>query len=115
MPGTVSFFRTGGGLLGLYGNEDLARDPRQSPVPLGPGYRGFTLAINLASRAEVDAALAEAVAAGAAVLKRPEPAEWGGYSGYFADPDGRAWEIAHNPDWPFGADGRPVLPAPAPR
>jgi uncharacterized protein len=112
VPGTVSFFCTDGGLLGLYGNTDLAEDSRQEPIPLGLGYRGFSLAINLGSRDEVDAALAEAVAAGASVLKSPEVAEWGGYSGYFADPDGHAWEIAHNPGWPFGADGRPVLPAP---
>jgi predicted lactoylglutathione lyase len=111
VPGTVSFFRTDGGLLGLYGNEDLAEDSQQSSIPLGPGYRGFSLAINLESREEVDAALADAVAAGATVLKQPQTAEWGGYSGYFADPDGHAWEIAHNPFWPIGPDGRPVLPA----
>ena len=75
VPGTVSFFCTDGGLLGLFGTEDLAADSQQSSVPLGPGYRGFSLAINLGSREEVDEALSAAVAAGATVLKQPQTAE----------------------------------------
>jgi uncharacterized protein len=110
VPGEVSFFRTAGGLLGLFGVDSLAEDSRQETIVLGPGYRGFSLAINLASPAEVDAAVADAVAAGGTVLKAPEEVFWGGYSGYFADPDGHAWEVAHNPGWPLGDDGVPVLP-----
>ncbi|MGH6657533.1 MAG: VOC family protein [Actinocrinis sp.] len=110
VPGVVSFFRTSGGLLGLYGTDELAADSNQAPIPLGPGYRGITVAINLDGPAEVDAAIAEAVAAGGSVLKAARATDWGGYSGYFADPDGHAWEVAHNPGWPTGVDGRPMLP-----
>jgi catechol 2,3-dioxygenase-like lactoylglutathione lyase family enzyme len=109
-PGTVSFFRTAGGLLGLYGSDDLADDIGLPRIVLGPGYRGVTLAINLGSPAEVDAAIAEAAAAGGTVLKPAHATDWGGYSGYFADPDGHAIEVAHNPFWPLGPDGVPQLP-----
>jgi predicted lactoylglutathione lyase len=111
VPGEVSFFRTAGGLLALYGNEDLAKDSAQAPAPLGPGYRGTALAINLGGREEVDAAIAEVVAAGGTILKPPRATDWGGYSGYFADLDGHTWEVAHNPSWPLGADGVPMLPS----
>lgn len=60
-------------------------------------FRGVALAHNEPSRADVDRVFAEAVAIGARVVKVPEPTEWGGYSGYFADPDGHLWEVAHNP------------------
>jgi uncharacterized glyoxalase superfamily protein PhnB len=68
------------------------------------------VAINLGSRAEVDAALADAVAAGGTVAKPATATEWGGYSGYFADPDGHLWEVAHNPFWPLDERGLPQLP-----
>jgi predicted lactoylglutathione lyase len=109
-PGVVSFFRTAGALLGLYGTDDLADDSAQERMRLGPGYRGITVAINLGSPAEVDVALADAVAAGGALLKAAHSTDWGGYSGYFADPDGHAFEVAHNPFWPPGPDGVPRLP-----
>ena len=70
----------------------------------------MTLARNFASEAEVDAAFALALAAGARVLKRPEKVFWGGYSGYFADPDGHVWELAMNPFWPLSPDGTLTLP-----
>jgi predicted lactoylglutathione lyase len=110
VEGEVSFFRTAGALLGLYGAENLRRDARAGN-PMAPGaFRGVTLAINVASRDEVDAGLATAAAAGAVQAKAAQETEWGGYHGYFADPDGHLWEIAHNPFWPLGADGRPQLP-----
>ncbi|HVU92103.1 MAG TPA: VOC family protein [Jatrophihabitans sp.] len=110
VEGEVSFFRTAGGLLGLYGAEDLRRDA-VAGEPAAPGaFRGVTLAVNVGSREEVDAALAPAAAAGADIVKPAQATEWGGYHGYFADPDGHLWEVAHNPFWPLGADGRPVLP-----
>jgi predicted lactoylglutathione lyase len=68
------------------------------------------VAINVGSRAEVDAALADAVAAGGTVPKAAAATEWGGYSGYFADPDGHLWEVAHNPFWPLDERGLPQLP-----
>jgi predicted lactoylglutathione lyase len=109
VAGEVSFFRTAGGLLGLYGADDLA-DDAQLPRPGDLAFRGVSLAINLGSRAEVDSAIADAEAAGARVLKPAQATEWGGYHAYFADPDGHAWEVAHNPFWPLDERGLPVLP-----
>jgi hypothetical protein len=100
-------FRTAGSLLALYPITELSRDMGDSPPEGSP--RRTALAINVGSPLEVDEAIAEALAAGAALLAAPEPAEWGGYSGYFADPDGHAWEVAHNPGWPLGDDGLPRI------
>ncbi|GAA2141281.1 VOC family protein [Kitasatospora kazusensis] len=105
----IVWFRTSGSALGLFPVEALAAD---AGVPAGgePSFRGFTLAVNLESRELVDAALETAVAAGATVVKPPAATEWGGYSGYFEDPDGHLWELAHNPFFPFTEDGRLDLP-----
>ena len=65
--------------------------------PAGEGFRGVALAHNLASEAEVDQLYQAVLAAGATPVKEPQKVFWGGYSGYFADPDGHLWEIAHNP------------------
>ncbi|MGZ4615726.1 MAG: VOC family protein [Actinomycetes bacterium] len=100
-------FRTAGSLLALYPIAELARDMGDHPPAGSP--RRTTLSINVASRDEVDQAIAEALAAGAGLLAAPEPAEWGGYVAYFADPDGHAWEVAHNPGWPLGDDGLPRI------
>ena len=108
VPGEVSFFKTAGGLLGLYGRNALAADCLSDPA--GEGFRAVTLAVNVESRDEVDDAIATATAAGATIHKQAQATEWGGYHGYFADIDGHLWEVAHNPFWPFGPDGRPVLP-----
>ncbi len=109
VAGEVSFFRTRGGLLGLYGTDALAADIGIDAPSTG-GFPGVTLAINVAAPDEVDAALRTAMSAGAHILKQPQATEWGGYHGYFADPDGHAWEVAHNPFWPLGEDGLPQLP-----
>lgn len=94
----VAFFTLNGTWLGLYGHESLAEDAAVSAE--GGGFRGVSLSYNVASEAEVDEALAEAVAAGATLKKAAEKVFWGGYSGYFADPDGHLWEVAHNPfEW----------------
>lgn len=77
----------------------------------GSGFGGIALADNIASREQVDRVLAEVVAAGATLLRPAHEAEWGGYSGYCADPDGYPWEVAWNPGFPLDADGRVVLPA----
>ncbi|MEL6204989.1 MAG: VOC family protein [Pseudomonadota bacterium] len=110
-PAGVAFYRMNGQMFGLFGRDALAADQGR------PGQRLFagamTLAQNFPDRAGVDAAFARAEAAGAEVLKRPEDVFWGGYSGYFADPDGHVWELAHNPFWPLDEDGA-LAPAPPP-
>lgn len=94
-PEDIAFFETEGAMLALYSRDKLAED---ITVPAeGSGFRGFTLAHNVESPEAVDATLAEAVAAGAELIKPGQKAFWGGYSGYFKDPDGFYWEIAHNP------------------
>jgi catechol 2,3-dioxygenase-like lactoylglutathione lyase family enzyme len=110
MPQTkdVVFFQAGGMALALYGRSDLAADAQISAE--GRGFGGITLAYNTRSREEVDAVLAEAEAAGARVLKPAREAFWGGYSGYFADPDGFPWEVAWNSSFPLDADGNLHLP-----
>jgi len=94
-PPEVAFFRLNGSWLGLYDRESLADDAGVSPE--GNGFSGITIAHNVNSEAAVDEVLAQAVSAGARLVKPGRKVFWGGYSGYFADPDGYLWEIAHNP------------------
>ena len=98
-PPGVAFFALRGTWLALYPREALAEDATVAAE--GSGFRGFTIAHNVASPDEVERVLAEAVAAGARLVKRGQRVFWGGYSGYFADPDGFLWEVAHNPDPDF--------------
>jgi len=107
---SVTFFDAGGVVLALFGRGALAEDSKVADS--APGFSGVAIAHNVASEAEVDAALREAVAAGAKLLKPGQKAFWGGYSGYFADPDGHVWEVAFNPFFPLDAAGRVQLPAP---
>jgi catechol 2,3-dioxygenase-like lactoylglutathione lyase family enzyme len=107
VEGDVAFFQLNGMVLALWGRADLAGDAR---IADGGGWGGIALAQNQVSREAVDDVVARAVAAGATVLKAPEPTDWGGYSGYVADPDGHPWEIAHNPGWPLSEDGSLTLP-----
>lgn len=100
----VTFYDLGGMKLALFGLADLAADQGRAGAALGTG--AVTLAQNFDSRAAVDTAFAQALAAGATPLKTPEAVFWGGYSGYFADPDGHVWELAHNPFWPLDDQGR---------
>ena len=109
VPGDVSFFKTAGGLLAIW-NEDLLAEDAGVPGGAANNRLGRALAINLESREEVDAALVAAAEAGAQITKPAVATDWGGYNGYFADPDGHLWEVAHNPFWPIGDDGRPTLP-----
>ena len=104
----VVFFDMDGVILALYGRDALAADAEIPPA--GEGFRGVTLAWNVADEAAVDAAFAAALAAGATAVKHPRRAFWGGRSGYFADPDGHLWEIAHNPFFPLDERGIAHLP-----
>ena len=106
----VFFYQMNGAVLALFDQQDLAKDQGRPGAPLGTG--AFTLAQNCADDAETDAVFEGALQAGATCLKRPEKVFWGGYSGYFSDPDGHVWEIATNPFWPLGQDGALTLPDP---
>ena len=104
-PGVV-FFDLNGFVLALWPHADMAQDLGVAAENL-PAYRGSALAHNARSEAEVDAVFACLKAAhGANILKPPHRTFWGGYSGYFCDPDGHVWEVAHNPFWTVRADGR---------
>lgn len=96
--GAVAFFELSKGMkLGLYARDDLARD-----AGIAQGAKStteFSIAHNVGSKEEVDAVMAEAEAAGARIIKPAQDAFWGGYTGYFADPDGHLWEVAWNPAW----------------
>jgi uncharacterized protein len=104
----IVFFQAGGVAVALYRREELAKDANVSPD--GSGFQGITLAYNARTRPEVDSVLADAVAAGAKLLKPAQEAFWGGYSGYFSDPDGFRWEVAWNPSFPIAADGSIRIP-----
>ncbi len=101
-PGGVVFYQLPGIALGLFGRTELAADARHQ---VDGRFSGITIAINQRSEADVDAVLEQAAAAGGTILKPAERVFWGGYSGYFADPDGHVWEVALNPDWTINDDG----------
>ncbi len=82
---------------------------RFAPETALPAFRGISLAWNCDTEADVDAVLATAVNAGGKLLKPAQKAFWGGYHGYFADPEGHLWEVAHNPHFPLSPDGKPSL------
>ena len=105
---TMVFLRLANLCLGLHPRDMLAADA--GVLAAGEGFRAVTFAHNVASREAVDAAFATVEAAGGGIVKRPEATHWGGYSGYFADPDGNLWEVAHNPFVPLNADGTMALP-----
>jgi catechol 2,3-dioxygenase-like lactoylglutathione lyase family enzyme len=99
----VAFFRLGGDVvLSLFPYEELVADARIEGGPPKPPFPGISLAVNVDSEEAVDTALAAAEAAGARILKPGTRAEWGGYTAYFADPDGHPWEVAWNPQYPDG-------------
>jgi uncharacterized protein len=110
VEGVVAFFRTAGPVLGLFPYADLLADIGLPDAPRPAGFGGVTLAINVETEAGVAKALDAALAAGATVLKPASRAEWGGTTGYFADPDGYAWEVAYNPGFPFDERGLLALP-----
>jgi catechol 2,3-dioxygenase-like lactoylglutathione lyase family enzyme len=104
----IVFFQAGGMAVALYPRQELAKDANVADD--GHGFPGITLAYNTRTRAEVDSVLNEAAAAGANIVKPAEEAFWGGYSGYFSDPDGFLWEVAWNPAFAIAEDGSIRLP-----
>ncbi|HEY7397668.1 MAG TPA: VOC family protein [Gaiellaceae bacterium] len=102
----IAFFQAGGLIVALWGRAQLAED---SGVEDAGGFDGIVLAQNVASPEAVDAIFDEARAAGASITRPPAATFWGGYSGVFVDPDGHAWEIAHNPHWTLHDDGTVAL------
>ncbi len=106
----VAFFDAGTLTLALYAVTGLARDAGFAVDTKPPVFRGLSLAWNCASEAEVDAVMTLALSAGATELVHAKKAAWGGYHGHFADPDSHIWEVAHNPQFPLSADGRPTVP-----
>jgi catechol 2,3-dioxygenase-like lactoylglutathione lyase family enzyme len=104
----VAFFQLNGMVLSLFGRKELAADAN---VPeTGSGFPAFTLALNTKDRAEVDSVLEQAAKAGAEIVKPAEEVFWGGYSGYFRDPEGFLFEVAHNPFWELDEKDNIILP-----
>lgn len=99
----IIFFQAGGMVFALFLRDQLAADFQADPATFGQA--AIALAHNVRERSQVDPLMQHAAAAGAKILKPAREAPWGGYSGYFADPDGFAWEIAWNPDWHLATDG----------
>ena len=105
----VTFFDANGIVLALFGHHELAEDAGVKAGPV-PDFRGVGVAWNGTSEEEVDRIMAHAKSAGATILKAAKNVFWGGYSGYFADPEGHLWEVAFNPFMPINADGHIQLP-----
>jgi len=99
----ITFFQAGGIVLSIYPREKLAEDALVHPE--GNGFAGFTLAYNAQSEAEVDEIISDLRSKGVKILKEPQKVFWGGYSSYFADPDGYCWEVAYNPFFRFDEHG----------
>lgn len=105
----VAFFEAGGIVLSLYGNRALAADAGLDADEMA-GFRSMSLAWNCEDEGNVDAVLALAVNAGGTLLKGGHKVFWGGYVGFFRDPDGHLWEVAYNPQFPLSPDGKLTLP-----
>lgn len=104
----VSFLQAGGVVLAIWSCEAQRDDAGANALWTGNG--GIVVAQNVASERDVDALMAKAEAAGAHILKPAAKTFWGGYDGYFANPDGHVWEVAFNPHWALDEDGRIKLP-----
>ena len=110
-PPGIAFFDLGGMVFSLYPHGDLAKDMKvTADADRGVATHGFALAHNTRSKDEVDAIFSRLRDHGSTIVKHPEQVFWGGYSGYFSDPDGHSWEVAYNPHWLIRADGRVSMP-----
>jgi predicted lactoylglutathione lyase len=106
----VGFFQAGACTIAVWPSPELAKGANIVFMDLSPGFRGVSLAWNCRSKAEVDAAMDRAFRAGGTLQKPAGEVFWGGYTGYFYDPDGHLWEVAYNPDFALTDDGRLTLP-----
>ena len=106
----VGFFQAGACAIAVWPSQELTKDANIAFKDLSTGFRGVSLAWNCRSKGEVDAAMDRAYRAGATVQKPADDVFWGGYTGYFFDPDGHLWEVAYNPDFALTDDGRLTLP-----
>jgi predicted lactoylglutathione lyase len=107
------FFQAGGLAVVLWGRDKVAADAGVDDNSTGDstdGFGGMTLAHNVGSRDEVDEIMRQAADAGAAITKPAETTFYGGYAGFFTDPDGHVWEVAHNPNFPLDRDGAITIP-----
>ena len=104
----VAFFQMGGAILGLFPRQSAEED---AGIRFGSDVSKVYLAYNTRFDEEVDAVLAQAEKAGGTIVKAASRAFWGGWYGYFADPEGNLWEVAHNPDFPIDAAGNIALPS----
>lgn len=114
VKGEVAFFNAGGAVLGLWDEKKLA-DDAGLPADRKGDFKGFAFAFNARSEAEVDDIFDRLGKGGVRISKAPHKTYWGGYSGYFADPEGNAWEVAFNPFWQLDAAGHVTVPAPKER
>jgi predicted lactoylglutathione lyase len=106
----IAFIDAGGVVLALWDWKKLADDAAEAEEPRPRAFRGATFAWNCETAAEVDTAFAKALAVGAGSLRKPDKTEYGGYRGYFSDPDGHCWEVVQAPGFSFTDDGRLILP-----
>jgi uncharacterized protein len=106
----IAFYEAGGVVLALWDWNKLAEDSVVPGDPWPKTFRGSTLAWNCATAEEVDRIFAHALSVGAGLLRKPEKTEYGGYRGYFSDPDGHVWEVVQAPGFELTDDGRLVLP-----
>lgn len=104
----ITFIQMNGFIFGLFGRKALAAEAAQGNE--GKGFGNFAMAYNTRSKDEVDAFLAAAVAAGGTIEQEAHDTFWGGYAGYFADPDGHRWEVAWNEGWPIDDAGNVTIP-----
>jgi uncharacterized protein len=107
--GGIIFFQTQGTCLALYPRDKLAADISPHLRPERSPFAGITLAHNTRTKAQVDEILALAEGSGGKIEKQAQIASWGGYSGYFSDPDGYLWEVAWSEGWKFRDDGSLVI------
>jgi predicted lactoylglutathione lyase len=106
----IAFFDAGNMIISLFRWDELAADAHVPAAPRPQAFRGVTLAQLCRTDAAVDALMSKALAAGATLLKHAQKTDFGGYSGYFADPDGHAWEAVRAPGFKFTSTGRVTLP-----